>query len=143
VAASFSSALDGRLPPRLNVPARQTVHAAKRTPLVVVRPKPGAIEPRRLEAAERDASVTAFHAGVIVSALLTFAGGLIALAGIRNPRRVEAPARAPAPAAGRPAPAAAGADGSGPVEALRSGILEGPCPPGCASTHGRTSSSPR
>lgn len=43
------------------------------------------------------ANVEAFHTGMIVSGLLMIAGGLLALAGIENPRREELPA---APAAG-------------------------------------------
>jgi len=42
------------------------------------------------------ANVRAFHSGMIVAGLLMIAGGLIALAGIENPRRAEPAAVAPA-----------------------------------------------
>jgi MFS family permease len=135
VAASFSSALDSRLPPRLDPAAAHAVDAAKRSPLTVVNPPPSVPDAAQLRAAEVHAAVTAFRTGVLTSAALVIAGGLLALAGIENLRRREepAPAREPAPAVdGRP----------GPVEALRSGILQGPCAPASASTPRPTSSSP-
>jgi EmrB/QacA subfamily drug resistance transporter len=142
VAASFSHALDDRLPTRLNAPARQTVDEARKTPLVPVDPKPRATQPRVLRAAEVDASVTAFHSGVLTSALLVLAGGLIALAGVRNPRRVEALPPAPRPAVAAAGGEGAGGDGSPASGALRSGILQGPCAPASASARRRTSTSP-
>src|SRR5436190_3567709 len=143
VAASFASALDDKLPARLDPAAAQTAHEAKTTPLVTVAPKPGARDPAALRTAEVDASVTAFHAGIAVSALLVLLGGIVSLIAIQNPRRVEEePRRLPAVATSRPA--LAGGDGrSAPAHALRSGILEGPCPPGCDATRGSTSSSRR
>jgi hypothetical protein len=88
----------------------------------------------RLRAAEVHAAVTGFRTGILASAALVIAGGLLALAGIENPRRREAPEPAPAPAPTL--------DGAGPVQALRSGILQGPCAPASASSRRPTSSSP-
>jgi hypothetical protein len=42
-----------------------------------------------------DASVDAFHAAIGISGLLVIAGGLVSLAGIRNPRRKVAAAECP------------------------------------------------
>jgi hypothetical protein len=47
----------------------------------------------------RDAGVAAFHRGMIVAGLLLIAGGVIALAGIENPRREELEAQPAAAAA--------------------------------------------
>jgi EmrB/QacA subfamily drug resistance transporter len=44
----------------------------------------------RLDAAVRDASVSAFHWGMAVGGILVFAGGLISLVGIANPPRRRA-----------------------------------------------------
>jgi EmrB/QacA subfamily drug resistance transporter len=135
VASAFSSALDSRLPPRLDPAAARAVDEAKRSPLTVVSPPPSVPDAAQLRAAEVHAAVTAFRTGTLTSAALVIAGGLLALAGIENPRRREERARAREPARavdGRPAP----------VEALRSGILQGPCAPASASTRSPTSSSP-
>jgi EmrB/QacA subfamily drug resistance transporter len=134
VAASFSSALDSRLPPRLDPAAARAVTEAKRSPLTVVNPPPGVPDAVRLRAAEVHAAVTAFHTGILASAALVIAGGLLALVGIENPRRREEPEPA--------REAAAAVDGAAPVQALRSGILQGPCAPASASTRRPTSSSP-
>jgi hypothetical protein len=50
-------------------------------------------------AAVRDASVAAFHRGMVVSGLLMIAGGLIAAVGIVNAPRVEVDPRPPPVAA--------------------------------------------
>jgi hypothetical protein len=42
---------------------------------------------RRVERSARDASVSAFRVGMAISALLVGLGGVLGLAGIRNPRR--------------------------------------------------------
>jgi hypothetical protein len=87
VAAQFGSTLDARL---------QSVHLdpAARKSVAAVRSRPLATAPRGLSAratvAVRDASVEAFRAGMIASALLSILGGLISAVGIQNPRRREA-----------------------------------------------------
>jgi EmrB/QacA subfamily drug resistance transporter len=87
-----------------------------------------------LRRAEQQASVSAFHAGMGVCALLVIAGGVLSLIGIENPRR-RPREREPEPllVSEHRGPAA--------VAALRSGILQGPCAPGSASTPASTSSS--
>ena len=96
VAAQFSAAVDDRLrDARLDPAARAFVGEARERPLTV---PDGGVD-ARVRAAVRDAGVEAFRTGMIVSALLMFAGGILAAAGIQNPRRAaEAPAEQPAPA---------------------------------------------
>ncbi len=96
VAAQFSAAVDDRLrDARLDPAARALVGEARERPLTV----PDGGGDARVRAAVRDAGVEAFRTGMIVSALLMFAGGILAAAGIQNPRRAaEAPAEQPAPA---------------------------------------------
>ena len=97
VSAQFASVVDDRLPaagrdPRLNA----TVEDAKRQPLAtsVADDAPPAQRPRVREAIE-DASVSALHVGMGVSGALVVAGGVVSLAGIRNPRRKVAAAECP------------------------------------------------
>jgi len=115
VAAQYGGSLDeavGDSPP----PAvARAVERAKETPLV---PE----DSGRLRAAEVEASVSAFHTGTLVGALLVIAGGVLSLVGIVNPRRISEAAPEPLPEVG-------------------SGILHGPCPPGCESRRVPTSSS--
>jgi hypothetical protein len=88
VAGSFSTEVDERLPAgRLSPSAATAVERAKERPLVTtIGGVPAAERPRVREALE-DASVDSFRVGVVVSAILAIAGGLIALVGIENPRR--------------------------------------------------------
>lgn len=95
VAAQFSAAVDDRVAARLDPAARAYVDDARERPLTV----PDGRVDARVRAAVRDAGVDAFRAGMVVSALLMFGGGVLAAAGIQNPRRTEpAPAEQPAPA---------------------------------------------
>jgi EmrB/QacA subfamily drug resistance transporter len=93
VAASFSSALDGRvarLP--LSPAARATVEQAKRLPLGL--PHVSGLPPgqaRALIDAAAQASAHSFHLGVGIAAALVAIGGLAGAIGIRNPSR-EVPA---------------------------------------------------
>jgi EmrB/QacA subfamily drug resistance transporter len=89
VAAQFGSALDARLDGQpLSAPARAAVEQARDQTL-------GRFAPAGVPAAERtvvaqateDASVNAFHLGIGIAAALVAGGGLLGLAGIRNPRR--------------------------------------------------------
>jgi EmrB/QacA subfamily drug resistance transporter len=89
VATQFSSSLDARLDARtLSPPARTAVEQARRQTLARVTPAAVAADERALIAgATEDASVAAFHLGIGIAAALVAGGGLLGLAGIRNPRR--------------------------------------------------------
>ena len=90
VASSFGSSLGEGLPP-------QAVDEAKTQPLVTQ--PPDSVPAGQRATARRaleDASVDAFRTGIIVSALLVAAGGVISAAGVRNPRLSVVSASAPA-----------------------------------------------
>ncbi len=96
ISAQFDLSVDRRLDGAATSPAtRVYLDAARRQPLAVADASAGP----RARAAVRAASVEAFHAGMIVSGLLMIAGGLIAAAGIQNPRHAPPAARPAAPAA--------------------------------------------
>jgi MFS family permease len=85
ISAQFSSTLDRRLagvplPP----PAARVVAQARRQPLARV---PASAAGPHVSSAVQSASVHAFHVGIGISATLVALGGLLGLAGIRNPRR--------------------------------------------------------
>ena len=67
--------------------------AAQRAYVDEARERPLSVPDGRVDdatrAAVREANVAAFHRGMLVAGLLMIAGGLIALAGIENPRREE------------------------------------------------------
>lgn len=89
VAATYRSQLEselGKLAQRPELAA--AVDRAERQPLAVVegRDVPAALR-SRVENAGEDASVHAFRTAIGVSAVLVALGGLLGLAGIRNPRR--------------------------------------------------------
>jgi EmrB/QacA subfamily drug resistance transporter len=86
VAAQFSSTLDRRLEGmRVSPAARTAVAEARRQTLASVNPARTGGE---VATAVQSASVHAFHVGLGISAALVALGGLLGLAGIRNPRRV-------------------------------------------------------
>jgi EmrB/QacA subfamily drug resistance transporter len=89
LAAMFTSAIDSELAGRQLSPASQAAVAeAKTRTLATVDPAglpPG--EGEVVAAAVESASVSTFHLGVGISAALLAAGGIIGLAGIRDPRR--------------------------------------------------------
>ena len=89
VSAQFGSSLDDGLRDRPLGPAAQAaVEAAKDRPLAVADAADApAGERATVRAASREASVDAFRLGLGVMAILTMTGGLIAAAGIENPRR--------------------------------------------------------
>lgn len=92
VAANFAATLDSRLDGRpLGAPARAAVAQVKRQPLgrpsVVALP---AAEGRDLTAAAGSASVSSFHLGLGIAAVLVGLGGVLGGLGIRNPRRAVA-----------------------------------------------------
>jgi len=89
VAAQFGGVIDDRLAGRsLSVEGRGAVTAVKERTLGApdVRAVPAAERPV-LQAAARDASVSAFRLGIGISAALVAAGGLLGAVGIRNERR--------------------------------------------------------
>jgi Na+/melibiose symporter-like transporter len=89
VAAQFGSAIDDRVASQRLSPAAQRVVAdAKDQTLARVDPGqvPGPEGPRVARATE-DASVSAFHAGAGIAAVLVALGGVLGLVGIRNPQR--------------------------------------------------------
>jgi EmrB/QacA subfamily drug resistance transporter len=90
IAAQFGSTLDERLAGReLGPAAREAVEVARERTLGVV-DAPGAPPDERvvLREAGRDASTTAFHVAMGISAALVAAGGLLGLIGVQDPRRV-------------------------------------------------------
>jgi MFS family permease len=90
VAAQFSSSLDHHLAGRpLTAPARSAVAQAKR--LTLGRPSVvgvAAPEAAAIVNASNQSSLEAFRLGIGVAGVLVIAGGVIGVAGIRNPRRV-------------------------------------------------------
>jgi EmrB/QacA subfamily drug resistance transporter len=89
VAAYFGSKLDDELGALRSRPeVAKAAKEAKRQPLAVVNVKgvPPAVA-RQVERSARDASVSAFRVGMVISTLLVALGGVLGLAGIRNPRR--------------------------------------------------------
>jgi EmrB/QacA subfamily drug resistance transporter len=85
VSAQFSSALDDRLAGQtLSPPARVAVEQARKETLARVDPATTGAE---VASAVQSASAHAFKVGVGISTALVAVGGLLGLAGIRNPRR--------------------------------------------------------
>jgi len=107
ISAQFSSRLDHSLAGRpLSPAARSAVAAARRQTLARV---DAATAGADVADAVQAASVHAFHVGVGISTVLVAFGGLLGLAGIRNPRRVVVCADcAGGQLAGQPIDAAAG-----------------------------------
>jgi EmrB/QacA subfamily drug resistance transporter len=89
IAAQFGSKLDEELGPLASRPSlARPIEAAKREPLakVHVRGQPPAVAVR-VDAAGDRAATSAFHTGIGIAAVLVALGGVLGLAGIRNPRR--------------------------------------------------------
>ena len=89
VGAVVSTAYAAELDPSegLGQRGRQALEEAEDQPLVTRAPEVPADERDNVEAVLRDASVTALHVGVGLAGALVVAGGLISLAGVRDPRR--------------------------------------------------------
>jgi EmrB/QacA subfamily drug resistance transporter len=86
VSAQFSARIDERLPAAANdAPTKAYLREAERRPLTV--PREGA--PARVRAQVQAAGVDAFRTGMLVTAALMIAGGILAAIGIANPRRDE------------------------------------------------------
>jgi EmrB/QacA subfamily drug resistance transporter len=97
VSAAFGSTVDDQIADRpLSGQARQAIDDAKDRPLTTgtVGDAPPPERPFLRQAFE-DASVDSFRVGIGISGALVVAGGLIALAGIQNPRRKVAAAECP------------------------------------------------
>jgi len=97
VAASFGSRLEDEVGDQTNRPqVAAAVEAARDEPLsaVEVQGVPEDVRTSVREAAQ-DASVGAFRVGVGISVALVALGGILGLAGIRNPRRQVAAADCP------------------------------------------------
>jgi EmrB/QacA subfamily drug resistance transporter len=98
VSLAFASRVDSTLRRSTLDPAgRSAISRAKRQPLVAaslmgMRPRERVL----LQATFEDASVHAFRVADTIAAMLVASGGLIALAGIRNPRRKVAAELCPA-----------------------------------------------
>ncbi len=85
ISAQFKSSLDARVAGiPLSPPARAVVAQARQQTLARADP---ARAGRAVADAVQDASVHAFHVGIGISAVLVALGGVLGLAGIRNPRR--------------------------------------------------------
>jgi EmrB/QacA subfamily drug resistance transporter len=90
VAGQFGAAIDERLAgQQLSPEAQRIVSEAKHRTLA--RADPDNLPPTEAQIvtkAAEDAAVTAFHRGAAIAAALVALGGVLGLAGIRNPRRV-------------------------------------------------------
>jgi EmrB/QacA subfamily drug resistance transporter len=85
ISGQFNSTLDRRLAGvPLSPPAARTVAQVRQQTLARVPPSAAGSQ---VSSAVESASVHAFHVGVGISASLVALGGLLGLAGIRNPRR--------------------------------------------------------
>ncbi len=81
VASTFASGLDRRLAGiTLDPPARRAIAEARRRPLAPARVDRTSPVAAPVEAAQVSANVAAFHRGMLLSAILVAAGGLLALA---------------------------------------------------------------
>jgi EmrB/QacA subfamily drug resistance transporter len=89
VAGQFGATIDHRLAGQQLSPAAQRV-VSEATDRTLARADPDGLPPaeaRVVTQAAQDAAVTAFHRGVGIAAALVALGGLLGVAGIRNPRR--------------------------------------------------------
>jgi hypothetical protein len=85
VSAQFTATLDSRLGDRpLSPSAAAAVQQARRQTLARVDPRRAGPD---VAQAVQAASVHAFHVGIGISAALVALGGVLGIAGIRNPRR--------------------------------------------------------
>jgi EmrB/QacA subfamily drug resistance transporter len=111
ISAQFSSTLDQRLAGvRLSARARTAVAQARGETLARVDPARAGVQ---VAHAVQTASVDAFHVGIAISTVLVAFGGVLGLAGIRNPRRVvRCEDCAGGQIAGQPLDAAAGSVGA-------------------------------
>jgi hypothetical protein len=89
ISSAFSSSLDSHLAgTTLGVAARALVRTTKRLPLG--RPNVSGLPPAQAHAlreAAEQASLHSFHLGLAIAAVLVAIGGLVGVAGIRNPSK--------------------------------------------------------
>jgi hypothetical protein len=97
VAATYGQTVDEQTQGRpVSARARTALEDAKERPLTTESARDAAPPERPfLEQVLEDASVDAVRVGLGISGALVVAGGLISLAGIRNPRRAVAAAECP------------------------------------------------
>ena len=98
VSARFSTVVDDRLGDRALSPQARAAVAEAKDRSITTQPAER-VPPRErpvIEAALEDASTSAFQVGLGVGALLVFAGGVVSLVGIQNPRRSGRARTAPA-----------------------------------------------
>lgn len=98
VAVGFGASVDDGLKgARLSAPVAKAVKATKGRPLAAPELPRGTPDPERriVDKAVDGASVSAFHLGMGISAALVALGGLLGIAGIRNPEREVAAATCP------------------------------------------------
>jgi EmrB/QacA subfamily drug resistance transporter len=91
IASSFSSSLDSRLSSvALSGAARTAVAEAKRLPLGLptLHGMPSA-QAHAIRTAAEGASLHSFHLGMVIAAVLVAIGGIVGVAGIRNPRKED------------------------------------------------------
>jgi EmrB/QacA subfamily drug resistance transporter len=91
IASSFASSMDSRLSGVvLGNAARRAVTEAKRLPLGLPSPH-GMPSPQAhaIRSAAEGASLHSFHLGMVIAAVLVALGGIVGVAGIRNPRQEE------------------------------------------------------
>jgi EmrB/QacA subfamily drug resistance transporter len=91
IASSFASSIDRRLSGVvLGGAARTAVAEAKRLPLGLptLHGMPSA-QAHAIRAAAEGASLHSFHLGMVIAAVLVAIGGVVGVAGIRNPRKEE------------------------------------------------------
>ena len=85
ISAQFKSSLDTHLAGlRLSSAARDAVAQARQETLARVDPARTGVA---VAHAVQTSAVHAFHVGILISAILVAVGGVLGLAGIRNPRR--------------------------------------------------------
>lgn len=85
VATQFATAIDDQ---KLSKVPADIMTKAKQVPLQPIPPKPYQ-DDLVIRDTLTEASVTAFHSGILSVAVLIIAGGVISLIGIRNPSRVQ------------------------------------------------------
>jgi hypothetical protein len=97
LASQFTASLDSRVSgQRLSPAARTALADARKRPLATDVPSSvRGPERRKLENALEDSSVSAFRLGIGIAGGIVILGGLVSVAGIRNPRRKVAAADCP------------------------------------------------
>jgi EmrB/QacA subfamily drug resistance transporter len=89
IAAAATDKLAEQLPAQVSPAAQAAVDRAKERALTGSAPGAPSAERPAIETALTDAAVTGFHVGIGLAGGLAMVGGVISLAGIRDPRRDE------------------------------------------------------